>query len=173
VTIYRVSFKGPSALTLRVATALADANGVELISSDQPLNVADGKVALNVAVEGAFDAVADAVAKIRGDLPSDAQSRSLAPDRTHRPAAVKSWQRARRPAGLCNVDSSSSGMSTPHSDERRATTSMTASESMSSSSNVSSGDVARRAAASSTPTASRALARTVLRAASGMAQLLG
>ena len=30
------------------------------------------KVALNVAVEGAFDAVADAVAKIRGDLPSDA-----------------------------------------------------------------------------------------------------
>jgi len=71
VTIYRVSFKGPSALTLRVATALADANGVELISSDQPLNV-EGKVALNVAVEGAFDAVADAVAKIRGDLPSDA-----------------------------------------------------------------------------------------------------
>jgi len=28
--------------------------------------------ALNVAVEGPFDAVADAVAKIRGDLPSDA-----------------------------------------------------------------------------------------------------
>jgi hypothetical protein len=72
VTIYRVSFEGPSALTLRVATALADANGVELISSDQPVNVAEGKVALNVAVEGAFDAVADALAKIRGDLPSDA-----------------------------------------------------------------------------------------------------
>jgi hypothetical protein len=72
VTIYRVSFEGPSALTLRVATALADASGVELISSDPPLNLADGKVALNVAVEGAFDAVADAVATIRGDLPSDA-----------------------------------------------------------------------------------------------------
>ena len=72
VPTYRVSFEGPSALTLRVATALADANSVELISSGQPLNVADGRVALNVAVEGAFDAVADAVAKIRGGLPSDA-----------------------------------------------------------------------------------------------------
>ena len=72
MTIYRVSLEGPPALTLRLATALADANGVELISSDQPINVAEGKVALNVAVEGAFDAVADAVAKIRADLPSDA-----------------------------------------------------------------------------------------------------
>jgi hypothetical protein len=72
VTIYRVRFEGPSALTLRVATALADASGVELISSDQPLNLANGKIALSVAVEGAFDAVADAVAKIRDDLPSDA-----------------------------------------------------------------------------------------------------
>ena len=72
VTTYGIRFEGPSALTLPVATALADADGVELISSDQPVNVADGKVALNVAVEGAFDAVADAVAKVRGDLPSDA-----------------------------------------------------------------------------------------------------
>ena len=72
MTTYGIKFEGPSALTLRVATALADADGVELISSDQPVNVADGKVALNVAVEGAFDAVADAVAKVRGDLPSDA-----------------------------------------------------------------------------------------------------
>jgi hypothetical protein len=72
VTVYHVTFEGPAALTLRVATALADASGVELISSDQPLNVADGRVALRVAVEGAFDAVADAVATIRADLPSDA-----------------------------------------------------------------------------------------------------
>jgi hypothetical protein len=72
VPSYRVRFEGPPPLALRVATALADASGVELISSDPPLNLADGKVALNVAVEGAFDAVADAVATIRGDLPSDA-----------------------------------------------------------------------------------------------------
>ena len=68
MTSFRVRFEGPSGLTLRVA----DANGVELISSDQPLNIADGKVALSAAVEGAFDAVADAVATIRGDLPSGA-----------------------------------------------------------------------------------------------------
>ena len=72
MTTYRVRFEGPSGLTLRVATALADANGVDLISSDQPLSLADGLVALNVAVEGPFDAVADAVAKIRDGLPSDA-----------------------------------------------------------------------------------------------------
>ena len=72
MTTYRVRFEGPSALTLRVATALADANGVELVSSDQPLSLAEGTVALNVAVEGAFDAVAAAVANIRADLPSDA-----------------------------------------------------------------------------------------------------
>jgi hypothetical protein len=72
VPSYKVRFEGPSPLALGVATALADAIGVELISSDPPLNLADGKVALNVAVEGAFDAVADAVATIRGDLSPDA-----------------------------------------------------------------------------------------------------
>jgi hypothetical protein len=72
VTTFRVRFEGPSALTLRVATALADANGVELISSDQPQTLAARMVTLSVAVEGAFDAVADAVATIRAELPSDA-----------------------------------------------------------------------------------------------------
>jgi hypothetical protein len=72
VPSYRIRFEGPPPLALRVATALADAGGVELIASDPPLNLADGKVALNVTVEGAFDAVADAVATVRGDLPSDA-----------------------------------------------------------------------------------------------------
>jgi hypothetical protein len=45
LTSYHVRFEGPPALTLRVAMALADASGVDLISSDQPLNLADGKVA--------------------------------------------------------------------------------------------------------------------------------
>ena len=71
VSSYTVRFEGPPTLALRVVTALADASGVELISSDQPLNLADGKAALNLAAEGAFDAVADAVATICGDLPSD------------------------------------------------------------------------------------------------------
>ncbi len=69
---YRVRFEGPATLAVRVATALADADGVELISSDQPFTLDDSMVALNVAVEGAFDAVADAVASTRGELPSGA-----------------------------------------------------------------------------------------------------
>ncbi len=70
MTVYRVSFQGPAALTVRVATALADADGVELISSDQPVVLDENMVALNVTVEGAFDAVADAVAGIRGGMPT-------------------------------------------------------------------------------------------------------
>jgi hypothetical protein len=72
VANYRVRFEGPAALALRVATALADADGVELISSDQPVTLDDSMVALDVTVEGAFDAVADAVASIRGEIPSGA-----------------------------------------------------------------------------------------------------
>jgi hypothetical protein len=72
VTIHRVRFEGPAPITLRVATALADASSIELISSDQPVTVGDGRVALDVMVEASFDAVADAVARIRGDLPPDA-----------------------------------------------------------------------------------------------------
>jgi hypothetical protein len=59
-------------LTLSVATALADADGVELVSSDQPVVQDEGVVTLHVTVEGAFDEVADAVAGIRGGMPSGA-----------------------------------------------------------------------------------------------------
>ena len=57
---------------MTVATSLADADGVELVSSEQPVAVDGTTVALNVMVEGAFDAVADAVATIRGGMPSGA-----------------------------------------------------------------------------------------------------
>ena len=59
-------------MVLRVATELAEADGVELTSSDKPVNLDEGKVALAVTVEGQFDAVADAIAGIRGGLPSTA-----------------------------------------------------------------------------------------------------
>ena len=72
MTNYRVRFEGPPALTLRVAAALADADGVELISSDQPVTLDESMVALNVMVEGEFGAVADAVASIRGEMPTEA-----------------------------------------------------------------------------------------------------
>jgi hypothetical protein len=71
VANYRVSFTGPAAVTLTFATALADADGVELVSTDQPVTIDEGgMVALNVTVEGTFDAVADAVASIREEMPS-------------------------------------------------------------------------------------------------------
>ena len=69
---YRVRFEGPATLTLGVATELADADGVELISSEQPVVLDGGVVALDVTVEGAFDEVADAVASIRVGMPSGA-----------------------------------------------------------------------------------------------------
>ena len=59
-------------MVLSVATELAEADGVELTSSDKPVNLDEGKVALAVTVEGQFDAVADAIAGIRGGLPSTA-----------------------------------------------------------------------------------------------------
>jgi hypothetical protein len=72
VTNYRVKLEGPADVVLRVATELADADGVELTSSEKPVNLDGGKVALAVTVNGQFDAVADAVASIRGGLPSTA-----------------------------------------------------------------------------------------------------
>ena len=72
VTSFRVRFEGPVALVVDVATALAEAEGVELTSSDQPITVDEGVVALDLTVEGAFDAVSVAVAGIREGLPAEA-----------------------------------------------------------------------------------------------------
>ncbi len=52
-------------LAVGVATALADADGVELISSEPLSNRGANTVQLDVAVEGAADDVAGAVASIR------------------------------------------------------------------------------------------------------------
>ena len=72
VTTYRVRLEGPPVVTLRAVTALADADGVELVSSEQPHPVDDGTVAFHVTVDGAFDDVADAVGSIRSGLTSGA-----------------------------------------------------------------------------------------------------
>jgi hypothetical protein len=69
VTVYRIRFEGPAALAVHVATDVADANGVELISSE-PVSILDANtVRLEVAVEAERDAVAEAVATIRDGLP--------------------------------------------------------------------------------------------------------
>ena len=72
VTAHRIRFEGPAAIAVGVATTLADADGVDLISSDPPSALADGSVGLDVAVEGPRDDVAAAVERIRGGLPKGA-----------------------------------------------------------------------------------------------------
>jgi hypothetical protein len=72
IVTYRVRFLGPAALAVRVATALADADGVDLISSEPPTNRDENTVQLDLAVQGALDAVAAAVESIRNGLPKGA-----------------------------------------------------------------------------------------------------
>ena len=56
-------------MAVRIATELADADGVELISSEPPSIVGEDTVKLGVAVEGALEAVAHAVDRIRDGMP--------------------------------------------------------------------------------------------------------
>ena len=72
VTVYRVVFEGPASLAVGVATALADADGFELISSDPPSVVYVDTVMLGLAVEGAPESVTDAIASIRDGMPTGA-----------------------------------------------------------------------------------------------------
>jgi hypothetical protein len=72
VTVYRIRFKGPAALAVRVATTLADADGVDLTSSAKPSILDEHRVELNVSVEGTHDDVVAAVSSIGDGLPSDA-----------------------------------------------------------------------------------------------------
>jgi hypothetical protein len=72
VTSYRVRFEGPVELALRVATALADADGVDLTSSEAPTPRANGLVGLDVMVDGLPDDVIAALGGVRGWLPDSA-----------------------------------------------------------------------------------------------------
>ena len=72
MTTYRVRFEGPVELALRVATALADADGVDLTSSEAPTPKASGLVGLDVTVDGLPDDVIAAVGTVRGWLSDEA-----------------------------------------------------------------------------------------------------
>jgi hypothetical protein len=72
VTIYRIRFEGPAALAVRVATALADADGVDLTHSGQPKILDENTVELDLSVQGTGDAVAVAVSSISDELPDGA-----------------------------------------------------------------------------------------------------
>ena len=59
-------------MAVSVATELADADGVDLISSEPPSVVGVDTVRLVVAVEAELESVTDAVASIRAGMPTGA-----------------------------------------------------------------------------------------------------
>jgi len=72
VTVYRIKFEGPAGLAVRIATELADANGVDLTSSKPPAIIDERSVSLDMTVKGNQSDVSDALAAIRDDLPQGA-----------------------------------------------------------------------------------------------------
>ena len=74
MTSYRITYVGPASLAVRTATLLADAQGVELTSSEHPQR-GDGegdRVLLAMTVEATTEAVTAAVRQITERLPADA-----------------------------------------------------------------------------------------------------
>jgi len=72
VSTFQITFVGPATSAVRIATLLADAHGVDLISSETPTVRDDDSVELAVVVEGSVGDVDVALTAIRRDLPSDA-----------------------------------------------------------------------------------------------------
>jgi hypothetical protein len=68
---HQIKYEGPSSLAVRAATMLADADGVELISSRVPErgDEHDDKVLLAFTVEGTAEAVMAAVRLVGESLP--------------------------------------------------------------------------------------------------------
>jgi hypothetical protein len=72
VTVYTIRFEGPAVLAVGVATALADADGVDLTSSAAPSVLDADTVELILTAEGTPDDIAGAVADIKSGLPHGA-----------------------------------------------------------------------------------------------------
>jgi hypothetical protein len=72
VTSHRITFEGPAAWAVGIATALADADGVELTGSDPITKIDDHTVRLGMSVDGSIEAVAAVVAALRSELSSGA-----------------------------------------------------------------------------------------------------
>lgn len=68
---HRIRFEGASAVALTVATTIADADGVDLTSSEPPTTLADGRVRLDFSVRGPKESIAAAVDEIARSLPVD------------------------------------------------------------------------------------------------------
>jgi hypothetical protein len=78
VTAFHITYEGPASLAMTAAAALADADGVELTSSEPPQrsDAGDG-VVLALTVEGTSDAVLDAIAQVRDQLGPEARIRQV------------------------------------------------------------------------------------------------
>lgn len=75
MTTHRITYHGPAAQALPTATALAEADGVELTSSEAPQRrgPGGGDVVLALTVEASSEAIAAALAQVRDTLPAGAQ----------------------------------------------------------------------------------------------------
>ena len=71
---YRITYEGPSLVAMQAATQLADADGVDLTSSQPPQRGqgAAGTMVLAMVVEGTEEAVKAAVVSVRAELPPGA-----------------------------------------------------------------------------------------------------
>jgi hypothetical protein len=74
MTTHQVTYQGPPAFAVRAATLLADSEGVELTSANQPemLDGADQTVRLALVLRGASEAVMAALDSVRSELPPEA-----------------------------------------------------------------------------------------------------
>lgn len=75
MTAHRIRYEGPPELAVEVATLLADADGVDLTSSESPQPGGDERsdaVVLALVLDGTTDAVLDAVGQVRSRLPDGA-----------------------------------------------------------------------------------------------------
>ena len=74
MTTHQVKYEGPSTLAVRIATLLADAEGVDLTSAEKPehLQGSAQRARLTVTLEGTTEAVRAAVGSVRAGLPTDA-----------------------------------------------------------------------------------------------------
>ena len=68
---HRIRFEGASADALTVATLIADADGVDLTSSEPPSTIADGRVRLDMSVRGRAESITAAVDDLRRNIPVD------------------------------------------------------------------------------------------------------
>ncbi len=75
MTSFRISYEGPRSFAVRAATLLAEADGIELTSSEPPARRDGDSVMLALTVEATTQAIDDALRALASQLPPDATMR--------------------------------------------------------------------------------------------------